>query len=88
MSFAMYSSNWTQMDMKFKRLFLLAMKMQNANGLNMKITNKLTIDLELCARVSATHIPTFAIDRGRNTYSNIVKVNVLSTIFTTKNYNY
>eukprot|EP00102_Acyrthosiphon_pisum_P024503 XP_016661713.1 PREDICTED: odorant receptor 4-like [Acyrthosiphon pisum] len=37
--FALYSSNWTEMDMKFKKLTLLTMKMINANHKNGEIRN-------------------------------------------------
>lgn len=51
MNFALYSSNWTQMNTKFKKLLLLAMKMHTSNRLNMKLTAKLIINLEMFANV-------------------------------------
>jgi len=47
MNVALYFSNWTQMDIQFQKLILLAMKMNNSNTLNMKLTEKLIINLEL-----------------------------------------
>ncbi|XP_025195447.1 odorant receptor 33a-like, partial [Melanaphis sacchari] len=37
--FTLYSSNWTEMDIKFKKSILLAMEMNNANCLKLKFTN-------------------------------------------------
>ncbi|XP_029342460.1 uncharacterized protein LOC107882864 [Acyrthosiphon pisum] len=51
MNFALYSSDWTQMEIKFKKLLLLAMQMHDANKLDMKLTDKLVINLELFTRV-------------------------------------
>lgn len=51
MNFALYSSNWTQMGMKFKKLLFLSMKMHDANKLNMKLTADLVINLELFTSV-------------------------------------
>ncbi|CAI6344517.1 unnamed protein product [Macrosiphum euphorbiae] len=51
MNFALYSSDWTQMEIKFKKLLLLAMKMHDANKLDMKLTAELIINLELFTRV-------------------------------------
>lgn len=51
MNFALYSSNWTQMNTTFKKLLLLAMQMHTSNKLNMKLTAKLIINLEMFANV-------------------------------------
>lgn len=51
MNFALYSCNWTQMNIKFKKLLLLAMQVHTSNGLNMKLTAKLIINLEMFANV-------------------------------------
>ncbi|VVC36724.1 Hypothetical protein CINCED_3A012535 [Cinara cedri] len=50
--FALYSSNWTDMDVKTKKLILLAMKMNNANQLKMKFTNTKVVNLEMYSNVS------------------------------------
>jgi len=54
MNFALYSSDWTQMEMKFKKLLLLAMEMNDAHKLDMKLTAELIINLELFTKVSIT----------------------------------
>lgn len=54
MNFALYSSDWTQMEIKFKKLLLLAMKMHDANKVDMKLTAELIINLELFTRVRIT----------------------------------
>ncbi|CAH1724318.1 unnamed protein product [Aphis gossypii] len=51
MNFALYSSNWTQMEIQFKKLLLLAMQMHDANKLNIKLTAELIINLELFTKV-------------------------------------
>ncbi|KAL4098223.1 hypothetical protein QTP88_022867 [Uroleucon formosanum] len=45
--FALYSSNWPEMDMKCKKLILLAMKMNNANQKKLKFTRTKIINLEM-----------------------------------------
>jgi len=51
MNFALYSCNWTQMEMEFKKLLLLAMKMHDAHKLDMKLTAELIMNLELFTSV-------------------------------------
>ncbi|KAL4084860.1 hypothetical protein QTP88_027739 [Uroleucon formosanum] len=46
--FALYSSNWTEMDMKFKKLVLLTMKLNNANNKSLKFTRTKIVNLEMC----------------------------------------
>lgn len=50
--FALYSSNWTEMDMKSKNLILLAMTMNNTNCLKMKFTHTKIINMEMYTTVS------------------------------------
>ncbi|XP_022169093.1 odorant receptor 46a-like, partial [Myzus persicae] len=45
--FALYSSNWTEMDMKCKKLILLAMKLNNANYKKLKFTRTKIVNLEM-----------------------------------------
>ncbi|KAL4098229.1 hypothetical protein QTP88_022873 [Uroleucon formosanum] len=45
--FALYSSNWTEMDMKFKKLILLTMKMNNTNHKMLKFTRTKIVNLEM-----------------------------------------
>ncbi|XP_022160430.1 odorant receptor 46a-like [Myzus persicae] len=45
--FALYSSNWTAVDIKCKKLILLAMKINNANHLKLKFTNTKIVNLEM-----------------------------------------
>jgi len=56
MNFALYSSNWTQMEIQFKKLLLLAMQMHDANKLNIKLTAELIINLELFTKVRIIYI--------------------------------
>ncbi|XP_022169092.1 odorant receptor 33b-like [Myzus persicae] len=45
--FALYSSNWTEMDMKCKQLILLTMKLNNANHKQLKFTRTKIVNLEM-----------------------------------------
>jgi len=49
--FALYSTNWTEMDIKFKKLILLVMKINNAHQLKLKISPLNTVNLELFCKV-------------------------------------
>lgn len=51
MNFALYSSNWTPMNIKFKKLLFFAMTMNDSFKINMKLTTKLIINLEMFASV-------------------------------------
>ncbi|XP_025205506.1 uncharacterized protein LOC112601867 [Melanaphis sacchari] len=44
--FSLYSSNWTEMDMKCKKLILLTMRLNNANFKKLKFTTTKIINLE------------------------------------------
>ncbi|XP_022169061.1 odorant receptor 46a-like [Myzus persicae] len=45
--FALYSSNWTEMDLKCKKLILLAMQLNNANHKKLKFTRTKIVNLEM-----------------------------------------
>jgi len=47
MNFALYSSNWTDMSIKFKKLLLLTMRMNDAENLKMKISMKRMVNMEM-----------------------------------------
>ncbi|XP_025424667.1 uncharacterized protein LOC112693690 isoform X2 [Sipha flava] len=46
-TFMLYSSNWTDMDKKSKKLILFAMKLNNANDLKLKFTQTRIVNLEM-----------------------------------------
>jgi len=50
--FPIYSSNWTEMDMKCKKLILLTMKMNNANQKKLKFTRTKIVNLEMFFKVN------------------------------------
>eukprot|EP00102_Acyrthosiphon_pisum_P020077 XP_016657287.1 PREDICTED: uncharacterized protein LOC107882832 [Acyrthosiphon pisum] len=54
MNFALYSSNWTDMSIKFKKLLLLTMRMNDAENLKMKISMKRIVNMEMFADVVHT----------------------------------
>ncbi|XP_050442529.1 uncharacterized protein LOC126846780 isoform X2 [Adelges cooleyi] len=54
LNFGLYSCNWTAMDMRFRKLLLLAMAMNNANQLNIRATPTKIIDLKLFLNVLQT----------------------------------
>ncbi|XP_060876259.1 odorant receptor 46a-like [Metopolophium dirhodum] len=45
--FALYSSNWTNMDLKSKKMILFNLTINNANQLKMKFTNTKIVNLEM-----------------------------------------
>lgn len=47
----MYSCNWTMMNLKFKKLLLLSMMMDDANQSMFKITPKKVINVQLFTKV-------------------------------------
>lgn len=49
---ALYNSNWTEMDLKSKKLILYAMKMTNANQVNFKLTHTKLVNLQMFTDVS------------------------------------
>jgi len=54
--FALYSSNWTKMNIKCKKLILLTMKLNNANHKKLKFTETKIVNLEMFFKVSITII--------------------------------
>lgn len=54
MNFALYSSNWTYMSIKFKKLLLLTMQMNSAENLKMKVSIKKMVNMEMFADVRTT----------------------------------
>ncbi|KAE9532665.1 hypothetical protein AGLY_009746 [Aphis glycines] len=50
-NFGLYSSNWTEMDLKFKKTLLLAMTMNSAHKRVMKISPNSIVNLEMFSRV-------------------------------------
>ncbi|XP_025205094.1 uncharacterized protein LOC112601604 [Melanaphis sacchari] len=51
MNFALYNSNWTDMDIKFKKLLLLTMRVNNAENLKMKISINRIVNMQMFADV-------------------------------------
>lgn len=59
MNFALYSSNWTEKDIQFQKLILLAMNMNSAiNNISMKLTPTKIVNLEMFASVSFKKLDT------------------------------
>ena len=52
LNFGLYSSNWTAMDLKFKKTLLLAMNTNSAHRRVLKITPKSILNLEMFSNVS------------------------------------
>ncbi|XP_015372525.1 PREDICTED: uncharacterized protein LOC107167838 [Diuraphis noxia] len=50
-NFSLYSCNWTQTDLKFKKLVLLAMRMNDANNFVIKASPKKIINLQVFASI-------------------------------------
>ncbi|XP_050437683.1 uncharacterized protein LOC126843916 [Adelges cooleyi] len=46
-NFGLYSCDWTSMDIRFKKLLLLAMRMNSATSLEIKATPNKPINLKL-----------------------------------------
>lgn len=53
LNFGLYNSNWTEMDLKFKKTMLLAMKMNSSHKRVMKVSPNSAVGLEMFARVSS-----------------------------------
>ncbi|XP_050520079.1 bumetanide-sensitive sodium-(potassium)-chloride cotransporter-like isoform X2 [Daktulosphaira vitifoliae] len=53
MNFAMYSCNWTNKDINFKKSLLLAMNMNNAHNIAIKVTPTKYVNLELFSRIQS-----------------------------------
>lgn len=50
-AFGMYSCHWTTEDLKFQKLLLLSMRMNNTNKLKIKITEAYVINLKFFSDV-------------------------------------
>ncbi|XP_050439123.1 odorant receptor 94a-like [Adelges cooleyi] len=50
-NFALYSSDWTNMDSKCRKLILFALRMNNANRLTMRVTETKIVNLEMFKNV-------------------------------------
>ncbi|XP_025200891.1 odorant receptor 33b-like [Melanaphis sacchari] len=50
-NFGLYSSNWTAMDLKFKKILLMAMSMNSAHRRAMKVSQKSIVNLEMFANI-------------------------------------
>jgi len=61
MNFAIYSCNWTKKDLKFKKLVLLAMRMNDANQIIIRVTPKKIINLQMFASVLICYFITYYI---------------------------
>ncbi|XP_022160392.1 uncharacterized protein LOC111026600 [Myzus persicae] len=59
--FALYSSNWTDMDLKSKKMILFNLTLNNANQLKMKYTNTKIVNLEMFSHVSIIITTKYAI---------------------------
>ncbi|XP_022175106.1 uncharacterized protein LOC111037054 [Myzus persicae] len=53
-NFGIYSCDWTKMDIKFKKLLLLTMKLNNADKLKIKATPNKIVNLQLFSSVMTT----------------------------------
>ncbi|XP_026807158.1 odorant receptor 46a-like [Rhopalosiphum maidis] len=53
-NFSIYSCNWTKMDLKFKKLLLFTMRMNDANQMVIKASPKKIINLQLFANIIST----------------------------------
>lgn len=51
MNFALYSSNWTEKSIQYKKLLIHAVYMNHADYLKMKVTMKQIVNFELYASV-------------------------------------
>ncbi|XP_016657950.2 odorant receptor 2a-like [Acyrthosiphon pisum] len=51
LNFGIYSSNWTEMDLTFKKTMLLTMKMNSSHKRAMKVSPNSAVGLEMFARV-------------------------------------
>ncbi|XP_050431800.1 uncharacterized protein LOC126840229 [Adelges cooleyi] len=54
LNFSLYSCDWTSKDIKFKKLLLMAMQINNANDIKMKVSPKKVVNLEMLGSVLQT----------------------------------
>lgn len=71
MNFALYSSNWTDMSIKFKKLLLFTMRMNNAENLKMQISMNKMVNMEMFADVR-TILYSNCIDLSYFTVDNLI----------------
>ncbi|XP_025412114.1 odorant receptor 2a-like [Sipha flava] len=50
-NFALYNCNWTEMNIKFKKLLLLTMRVKNTSNLKLNVTTQMVVNLELFTNV-------------------------------------
>ncbi|XP_026807464.1 odorant receptor 46a-like [Rhopalosiphum maidis] len=53
-NFSIYSCKWTKMDLKFKKLLLFTMRMNDANQMVIRASPKRIINLQLFANIIST----------------------------------
>lgn len=51
MNFALYSSDWTKLNIKYKKMILLIMRMNSAEKMKLKVSLKKIVNLEMFASV-------------------------------------
>lgn len=51
MNFSLYCSNWTNINIRFKKLILLTMRMNNAEKTTLKVSTKRVVNMEMFASV-------------------------------------
>lgn len=51
MNFALYSSDWTEASINYKKIILLTMRMNSAEKMKLKISLKRIVNLEMFASV-------------------------------------
>lgn len=51
MNFALYSSNWTEQSLNYRKLLLYAMRMNTADNLNLRFSMQGIVNLEMFANV-------------------------------------
>jgi len=65
-NFGIYSCDWTKMDLKFKKLLLVAMKINNADKLKIKSTPNKIVNLQLFSSVIVLYKYKFVLNRNIN----------------------
>ncbi|CAI6350149.1 unnamed protein product [Macrosiphum euphorbiae] len=58
-TFGLYSSNWTEMDIKFQKLILLTMRMANAHQNKLQFTRTKIINMEIFYQVCFISLPSY-----------------------------
>lgn len=60
MNLSIYSSDWTAMNIEFKKLMLLNMRLNNAENLKLKISKTKIINLEMFTHVCLINLVFFS----------------------------